>query len=146
MLAETQVIDVRHWTYWEWIAYSGLFVAATIIAVDTGVRISPDLSSYVPAFVHGAIWGFAPLTLFIAATIILLVHELFFRPRELQVDVPIKTQTLTSPAKSSSIKEAIYVGNIQANTAALATEYLVELTVHAFNGSGSIIAVTDVEG
>jgi hypothetical protein len=50
-----------------------------VIAVDTGVRTSPGLSPYFPAFVHSAIWGLTPAALVIAATIILAVYELFFR-------------------------------------------------------------------
>ena len=55
-----------------------------------------DLSSYVPAFVHGPIWGFAPLALVIGATTILVVHELFFRQHKAQTDA----RAVAEPARS----------------------------------------------
>jgi hypothetical protein len=79
---------MRHWSFWEWVAYGALFVAAMIIAADTGVRIAPDLAEYSPAFVHGAIWGFAPFVLVIVATIILLLREFVFRPRRERTELP----------------------------------------------------------
>lgn len=66
---------MRHWSYWEWLAYVCLFVGAVIIAADTGIRISPDLSGYLPNFFHGPIWGFAPLILVLIATGVLVSRE-----------------------------------------------------------------------
>jgi len=51
---------MRHWTFWEWVAYAGIFVAALIIAADTGFRLAPDVMANLPAFFHSAWWGFAP--------------------------------------------------------------------------------------
>ncbi len=79
---------MRRWVFWEWVAYAALFVAAMIVAADTGVRIAPDLATYAPAFVHGAIWGFAPLALVVGATIILLFREFFVRPNREKAGVP----------------------------------------------------------
>jgi hypothetical protein len=70
---------MRYWTFWEWVAYAALFVAAMIIAAETGVRIAPDLTAHAPDFMHSAIWGFAPIVLVVGATIILLLHEFAFR-------------------------------------------------------------------
>lgn len=124
-----------------------------VIAADTGVRITPDLSPYLPAFVHGPIWGFAPLALVIGATIILLAREFVFRPP--QADVPAQAASPTSPPREAiastssqvvSIGEALYVGNKQANTTAFATEYFIELSIQAFNGTGSGLTITGVQG
>jgi hypothetical protein len=79
---------MRHWTFWEWVAYAALFVAAMIVAADTGVRITPDLAAYLPAFVHGPIWGFAPLILVVGATIILVLREFVFRPQREKAGLP----------------------------------------------------------
>ena len=69
---------MRHWTFWEWVAYAALFVSAMIVAAYTGARITPDLSAYMPQFIHSSIWGFAPLILIVIATIILVLRELIF--------------------------------------------------------------------
>jgi hypothetical protein len=66
---------MRQWTFWEWVAYCCLLLGAMIMAADTGVRLAPDLAPYVPHFVHGAVWGFAPLAFVVLATSILLVRE-----------------------------------------------------------------------
>lgn len=128
------------------VSYGALFVAAMMIAVDTGVRISPELSPYLPAFVHGVIWGFAPLVLVVGATIILVGYELFFRRNKAQADASIETEAIVSTTQSRSIKDELYVGSMQPDTAALATEYFIELIVYAFNGTGYTIAITDVQG
>jgi hypothetical protein len=90
---------MRHWTYWEWVAYVCLFVAAMIIAADTGFRISPDLATHLPAFVSGWIWGFAPLALVILATIFLLAHE--FRSKR---PTATPTQATTPPNSPASFE------------------------------------------
>lgn len=66
---------MRHWTFWEWIAYVALFVAALIVAADTGFRESPDVMARLPEFFHSEWWGFAPAALVVVATIILLLRE-----------------------------------------------------------------------
>jgi hypothetical protein len=65
---------MKSWTFWEWLAYAGLLVAAVIIAADTGFRISPDLSTHLPHWIHSVAWGFAPLTLIGIATCILIAR------------------------------------------------------------------------
>lgn len=59
-----------------------------IIAADTGVRITPALAGYLPDFIHGAMWGFAPLALVAGATVILLLREFVFAPRREKIGVP----------------------------------------------------------
>lgn len=66
---------MRHWTFWEWVAYACLCVSAMIVAADTGFRLSPNLASHLPHFVEGAIWGIAPLALVVIATVLLVAHE-----------------------------------------------------------------------
>ena len=66
---------MRHWTYWEWVAYACIWVAAIILAADTGLRVSPELATHAPAFVHGTYWGFAPLGLVFLGTLILVASN-----------------------------------------------------------------------
>jgi hypothetical protein len=70
---------MRHWTFWEWVAYGALFIAAMVVAADTGVRISPELAVHLPPFIHGVIWGTAPLAFVLLATTILVLREFFFK-------------------------------------------------------------------
>ena len=79
---------MRHWSFWEWVAYAALFVAAMIVASDTGLRIAPDLAAHMPDFVRGDIWAFTPLGLVILATIILLFREFVVRPNQAAVGQP----------------------------------------------------------
>ena len=66
---------MRHWTFWDWVAYLCLLVGAVILAADTGVRLSPELARLLPEFLRGAYWGFAPLVLMSLATLILVANE-----------------------------------------------------------------------
>jgi hypothetical protein len=75
---------LRHWTFWEWVAYVALFVAALIIAADTGFKESPDVMARLPEFFHSEWWGFAPAVLVVAATIILLLREFVFPNNKLR--------------------------------------------------------------
>jgi hypothetical protein len=78
---------MRNWTFWEWVAYTCLLVGAIILAADTGFRISPNVASFKPPFVHSPLWGFAPVALILIATIILIANAVgwlgpygFWRP------------------------------------------------------------------
>jgi hypothetical protein len=65
---------MRHWTFWEWIAYGALFVAALITAADTSFKLAPNVTARLPEFFHSELWGFAPAVFVVAATIILLLR------------------------------------------------------------------------
>jgi len=65
---------MRNWRFWDWLAYTGVFVAAVILAADTGMRQSPEFQKYV-GFMHSAWWGFAPLILLVGATAILIARS-----------------------------------------------------------------------
>jgi hypothetical protein len=79
-----RAVAMRHWTFWEWVAYVALFVAALIIAADTGFRESPDVMARLPEFFHSEWWGFAPAVLVVVATIILLLREFVFPNNKLR--------------------------------------------------------------
>jgi len=69
---------MRHWTFWEWVAYAALFIASLIIAAETGFKTEPEVMERLPAFVHSGWWGFSPLAFVLFATIILVTRALFF--------------------------------------------------------------------
>jgi len=75
MLPSGEDSVMAHWTYWEWVAYAVLFIAALIIAADTGFKQAPELMEKLPAFFHSTWWGFAPLAFVLLATVILVGRE-----------------------------------------------------------------------
>jgi hypothetical protein len=67
---------MKQWTYWEWMAYGALWIAATVIALDTSFKLtSGQLRVAVAGLLDSPAWGFSPLFFVIAGTAILI-----FRP------------------------------------------------------------------
>jgi hypothetical protein len=64
------------WTFWEWVAYAVLFVAAIIVAADQGVKLAPDLASSTAGILHSPWWAFSPVALILLATVILISREI----------------------------------------------------------------------
>jgi hypothetical protein len=90
---------MRHWTFWEWVAYAALFVAAVILAADTGVRVSPDLSLHMPEWLHSGWWGFAPLLLVVLSTLVLIANSFGLLPSRNNKWRPTKEREhLTNPS------------------------------------------------
>ncbi len=63
------------WSFFEWVAYAGMFIAALIIAADQGVKLSPDLLQQFSGVVHSPYWALAPLVLIVLATATLISRE-----------------------------------------------------------------------
>jgi hypothetical protein len=63
---------MRDWGFFEWLAYAVMFVAAIIMAVDQGLKLSPDLLTYFSWLVSSNYWAFSPLVLILLATGILV--------------------------------------------------------------------------
>jgi hypothetical protein len=66
---------MRHWVFWEWVAYGCLFVAALIMAAETGFETEPEVMAHLPTFFQSPLWGFSPAALVVLATIILFLRE-----------------------------------------------------------------------
>jgi hypothetical protein len=64
------------WTFWEWVAYAVLFLAAIIIAADEGVKLAPDLLPAMKGILGSPWWAFSPLALILFATAILVGREM----------------------------------------------------------------------
>lgn len=64
------------WTFWEWVAYGGLLVAAIILAADAGIKIEPELMQTLPAWLFSPYFAFSPLVLIIMSSVILAVKAL----------------------------------------------------------------------
>jgi hypothetical protein len=64
--------NMADWTFWEWIAYTTMLVAAIVLAADQGIKLAPEMTNYVPAFISSPLWAFAPLALLMIGTAILI--------------------------------------------------------------------------
>jgi hypothetical protein len=144
---------LRHWTFWEWVAYVALFVAALIIAADTGFKESPDVMARLPEFFHSEWWGFAPAVLVVAATIILLLREFVFKPRQQTTPFPLPARDGSEPSEISTptviqptIKRGLYVGEILAGFDKLREDYVIEISIRAYNGTGEPISLSATTG
>jgi hypothetical protein len=146
-------VTMRHWTFWEWVAYVALFVAALIIAVDTGFRESPDVMARLPEFFHSEWWGFAPAVLVVAATIILLLREFVFKPRQQTTPFPLPARDGSEPSEISTvtaihptIKRGLYVGEIIASFDKLREDYIIGIDIRAYNGTGGPVSLSAITG
>lgn len=67
-----------HWTFWEWVGYSTLWVSAIIVAMDGGLKMAPQLASGLPrpfSFLRSPVWAFAPLAFLMIGTVSLIIHD-----------------------------------------------------------------------
>ncbi len=51
---------MESWTFWDWLGYMGIAIAAIMIAADTAIAQSEQLSKYLPRLLKGSI-AFVPL-------------------------------------------------------------------------------------
>ena len=57
------------------VTYVFLVLAAIALAVDTGMKSSPELKAKMPDFMNGQVWGFAPLALLILAGLLIVAKH-----------------------------------------------------------------------
>jgi hypothetical protein len=65
-----------YWGFWEWLAYTGIWVSAIILAADVGLKMSPDLRKKFDPIITSPLWGFTPLVLLTISGAILLGREI----------------------------------------------------------------------
>jgi hypothetical protein len=65
-----------HWGFWEWLAYTGIWVPAIILAADVGLKMSPNLRKNFDPIITSPLWGFMPLILLTLSGAILLGRQL----------------------------------------------------------------------
>jgi hypothetical protein len=90
-------IAMSHWGFWEWLAYSGLWISAIILAADIGLKISSDLREKFASVIASPIWGFTPLILLTLSGAIFLVRETGLIGDRPRVPAPVATQTPSIP-------------------------------------------------
>jgi hypothetical protein len=69
---------MHHWHFWDWAAYSTLFIGAVIIAADAGIKMAPNLKDHFSAITSSPYWGCAPLVLILLSTCIFITREVIF--------------------------------------------------------------------
>jgi|SRR5208337_2603061 len=101
--------------------------------------------------VPAAIGRTSPTTfagLIIAFAVMVGLMWVFFRP----VAAPVSVQKEAQPAAAAEKTEtaisadALYVGNMHASTTSLAAEFFIDIEIRAFNGTGTAVAVTELQG
>ena len=55
---------MKDWSFWDWVAYVAIFIAAIIVAADASLKGAPDLASYLPGL-HSQALAFAPVALMV---------------------------------------------------------------------------------
>jgi hypothetical protein len=91
---------MMRWTFWEWVAYAILFVAAVLLAIDQGIKLSPELFPKVHDLISTPYWAFAPLALLLLATTILIGRELGW--------LGLRERVTTISADTASLRLHIY--------------------------------------
>lgn len=67
-----------HWGFWEWLAYTGIWISAIILAADVGLKMSADLRNKFDHIITNPLWGFTPLILLTLSGAILFGRQLGF--------------------------------------------------------------------
>jgi hypothetical protein len=57
------------WNALEWLGYITTWIACIILALDGGLKLSPDVRAKAPEFIRGAVWAFLPLLFIILSGI-----------------------------------------------------------------------------
>ena len=65
-------VGFSDFTFWDWIAYGSLAIAAFAVAIEGGIRRSPDLVARIHQTKIGAVLSFGPALLVIVATVVVL--------------------------------------------------------------------------
>src|SRR5258707_661452 len=64
------------WGFWEWLGYATISVAALMIALDQGIKQSPDLNARFGRLLATRLWAFTPFTLILVSGIIIAARHL----------------------------------------------------------------------
>jgi len=64
------------WSFLDWVAYGGIAIAATMQALDQGVRRSSTPPKLLVSITQSSLWGFTPFVAILVSAVIILWHLL----------------------------------------------------------------------
>jgi hypothetical protein len=116
---------MSQWTFWEWLAYAGLWIAGIIEAAEAALLKAREIRRRLPLFLRSRNWAFAPLALISASTVILILMQFGLLPaREPQpvitTDDFLLEYKFDSPAFLMTINEKPFLPYKLTNRLALA--------------------------
>jgi hypothetical protein len=65
---------MRKWSFWDWLGYTGLAIAAVMVAADTGLRGATGSATRLTDLLNSPLWAFMPLALIVLASGILVLR------------------------------------------------------------------------
>jgi len=86
------VAPMRNWSFWEWIAYATLAMAAAIEAAEGGLKGAPTLAAKMPTILPSEIMSFVPLGLVVFSTFLLLIRHWLTQAKRIRIPTRIKLQ------------------------------------------------------
>jgi hypothetical protein len=104
---------MSHWTFWDWIAYSCMFVAAVGLALSQLPKEAREVIESWSSVFSSPKWSFAPLVLVVIATVIFIVKTLFTpKPIELHRTSSEESVVITPENVESMVRRWITEFNV----------------------------------
>jgi hypothetical protein len=85
---------MRHWRFWDWVAYFCVGVAAVGLALGTALHEEPIMFKTLPTFMMSPKWSYLPLILFAIGSLIFVVRAI--SPLIHRADDPFRRKTQES--------------------------------------------------
>lgn len=99
---------MAEWTSLEWLGYATLWVAALILATDTGLRMSAELRPRSMWLLQNPYWGFAPLALLTIGALTFLWNE-FHQPEKKRIEAPPQSGWHLSEAQWQKMQAGLHL-------------------------------------
>lgn len=64
------------WSFWDWLTYICIWIAAVVLAVDQAIKGSPTMAQGLSGIINSPAWRYAPLMFMVMSGILLLVKQL----------------------------------------------------------------------
>jgi hypothetical protein len=132
----------------DFVTYVTLGAVAIIETINETLKLEPHMAASLPGFLTSSLWHFAPLTLLCLVGFIWLAKQFgLMKPRETTSPNPISANISGGPETFPvSIKRGLYVGEILAGFNKLREDYVIEIGIRAYNGTGEPISLSGITG
>src|ERR1051326_2241480 len=87
------------WGFWEWLAYAGIAIAAIMLALDAGVKQSPDLNLRFAWLLANRVWAFTPFVLILVSAVAIAITRFTTHSPTTPYQAASRAPTKTSLAK-----------------------------------------------